>query len=73
MVEYYRENSALGGVNTAADVAHVAAFLCSPLAAGVTGATVHVDNGYHAMGMVAAATLAPEGGATSGSDQESAG
>lgn len=60
MVRYYEENSALGGVNTAADVAHAAAFLCSPLGAGITGETLHVDNGFHAMGMVAAATLAPD-------------
>lgn len=60
MVEYYQENSALGGVNSAADVANAAVFLCSPLGAGITGETLHVDNGYHAMGMVAAATLAPD-------------
>src|SRR5262245_23650162 len=60
MVDFYRENSALGGVNSAADVAYAAAFLCSPLGAGITGETLHVDNGYHAMGMVAAATLAPD-------------
>jgi len=67
MVQYYDENSALGGSNTAMDVGYAAAFLCSPLAAGITGETLHVDNGYHAMGMVAAATLAPDvpgGGAT---------
>lgn len=61
MVEYYQENSALGGVNSAADVAHAAAFLCSPLAAGVTGVTLHVDNGYHAMGMVAQSQLVASG------------
>ena len=27
------------------------AFLCSPLASGITGNTVYVDKGYHAMGM----------------------
>ena len=59
MVEYYAENSALGGVNSAADVAHAAAFLCSPLAAGITGVTLHVDHGYHAMGMAAEPKLAP--------------
>jgi enoyl-[acyl-carrier protein] reductase I len=59
MVEYYADNSALGGVNTAADVAHATAFLCSPLAGGITGETLHVDNGYHAMGMVAEPYLAP--------------
>ena len=69
MVDYYNENSALGGVNSATDVAHAAAFLCSPLAAGVTGVTLHVDNGYHAMGMVAEPTLVVSGagaGAVSG-------
>ena len=53
MVDYYRANSALPEVNTAADVGHAAAFLCSSLGAGITGATVHVDKGYHAMGMAA--------------------
>ena len=51
MIEYYRQNSALPEVSSAADVAHVAAFLCSPLAVGITGTTVYVDKGYHAMGM----------------------
>lgn len=60
MVEYYRANSALPEVQTAEDVAHTAAFLCSPLGAGITGATVHVDKGYHAMGMVADSQLIPE-------------
>src|SRR5690606_15336796 len=50
MVDYYRENAALPEVSPAEDVGHVAAFLCSPLAAGITGATVHVDKGYHVMG-----------------------
>ena len=62
MVDYYSVNSALGGVNSAADVANAAAFLCSPLAAGITGETLHVDNGYHAMGMTAESPLAPSDG-----------
>lgn len=62
MVEYYAENSASGGVNTAADVANATLFLCSPLAAGITGTTLHVDNGYHVMGMVAEPYLAPGSG-----------
>jgi enoyl-[acyl-carrier protein] reductase I len=36
---------------TAKEVGNVAAFLSSPLASGVTGTTVYVDKGYHAMGM----------------------
>ena len=51
MVEYCRRNSPLPEAVTAEDVGHTAAFLASPLAAGITGATVYVDKGYHAMGM----------------------
>ena len=57
MVEYYATNSALSGSNTAEDVGNAVAFLCSPLAAGVTGTVLHVDNGYHAMGMPAEPVL----------------
>ena len=53
MVAYYRVNAALPEVNTADDVANAAAFLCSPLGAGITGATLHVDKGYHVMGIAA--------------------
>jgi enoyl-[acyl-carrier protein] reductase I len=53
MVDYYAANAALPRCNTADDVGRAAAFLCSPLAAGITGETLHVDMGYHAMGMVA--------------------
>ncbi len=53
MVDYYTANSALPDCNTAEDVGMAAAFLCSPLARAVTGETLHVDMGYHAMGMVA--------------------
>jgi enoyl-[acyl-carrier protein] reductase I len=51
MVDYCRANSALPEAVTAEDVGHAAAFLASPLATGITGATVYVDKGYHAMGM----------------------
>ncbi len=53
MVEYCAQNSPLEQPLTAAEVASVAAFLSSPLASGITGATVYVDKGYHAMGMAA--------------------
>lgn len=64
MIEYYRKNSALGDVASAADVAHAAAFLCSPLAAGISGATVYVDKGYHAMGMTPGHVLNATAGGT---------
>ena len=51
MVEYCAENSPLQQQLTAAEVAASAAFLSSPLASGITGATIYVDKGYHAMGM----------------------
>ncbi|MGK2934602.1 MAG: enoyl-[acyl-carrier-protein] reductase [Gemmatimonadaceae bacterium] len=51
MVDYCAENSPLVQRITAAEVASVAAFLSSPLASGITGSTVYVDKGYHAMGM----------------------
>ena len=51
MIGYSRANSPLTRALQAADVGHTAAFLLSPLAAGITGAVVYVDNGYHAMGM----------------------
>jgi enoyl-[acyl-carrier protein] reductase I len=50
MVEYAKVNSPLPEAITADDVGNTAAFLCSPLGAGITGATVYVDKGYHAMG-----------------------
>ncbi|MBW3534040.1 MAG: enoyl-[acyl-carrier-protein] reductase [Gemmatimonadetes bacterium] len=62
MVEYYDQNSALGGANTAQDVGNAATFLCSPLASGIAGVTLYVDRGYHAMGMVAEPYLAADEG-----------
>lgn len=57
MVDYYADNAALPAVNTADDVGMAAAFLCSPLASAITGETLHVDMGYHAMGMTADPSL----------------
>ena len=51
MVEYVSANSPLSDKLTADEVGRVAAFLSSPLASGMTGNTVYVDKGYHAMGM----------------------
>lgn len=54
MVEYVSSNSPLTDPLTATDVGHAAAFLCSSMASGITGNTVYVDKGYHAMGMAVA-------------------
>lgn len=51
MIEYTRANAPLTRELEAMDVGRAAAFLASPLAAGITGSVVYVDNGYHAMGM----------------------
>ena len=57
MIRYYEANVPLGRAMEPSDVGNTAAFLSSPLAAGITGTVVYVDNGYHAMG---AAMSAPE-------------
>jgi len=51
MVEYVSASAPLSDKLTAEEVGRVAAFLCSPLAAGITASTVYVDKGYHSMGM----------------------
>ncbi len=51
MVDYSGRNSPLTTPLAAADVGHTAAFLASPLAAAITGTTIYVDMGYHAMGL----------------------
>jgi enoyl-[acyl-carrier protein] reductase I len=51
MIKYTSANSPVPKPIEAADVGNTAAFLCSPLAAGITGSVIYVDNGYHAMGM----------------------
>jgi enoyl-[acyl-carrier protein] reductase I len=59
MIRYYEANSPIPRAMEAEDVGNTAAFLSSPLAAGITGTVVYVDNGLHAMG---AAMSAPEMG-----------
>jgi enoyl-[acyl-carrier protein] reductase I len=51
MIEYCKANSPLPEAIQARDVGATAAFLASPLAAGITGTTVYVDKGYHSMGV----------------------
>ena len=50
MVKYYVQNAPLPEELSASEVGNAAAFLVSPLASGITGATIYVDKGYHAMG-----------------------
>jgi enoyl-[acyl-carrier protein] reductase I len=59
MIAYTSANSPLPGPITATDVGNTAAFLLSPLAAGITGSVVYVDHGYHAMGMAVAPPAPP--------------
>lgn len=51
MIKYTSANSPIPKPIEATDVGNVAAFLCSPLAAAITGSVVYVDSGYHVMGM----------------------
>jgi enoyl-[acyl-carrier protein] reductase I len=60
MVDYYAANAPLPAATAAADVGHAAAFLCSPLASGITGETLHVDKGYSIMGLPADTQLSAE-------------
>ena len=45
------ERSPLGKNITTQDVAKTALYLCSDLSSGVTGEVIHVDSGYHVMGI----------------------
>jgi len=51
MLDYAKRNAALAEEITAEEVGATAAFLCSPLASGITGTCVYVDKGYQAMGI----------------------
>jgi len=51
MVEYVSKTAPLTSQLEPTNVGNTAAFLCSPLAAGITATTVYVDKGYHSMGM----------------------
>ena len=51
MVAHYAKVCPLPEELQAMEVGNTAAFLCSPLASGITGSTVYVDKGYHAMGV----------------------
>lgn len=61
LVKYYEDNAPLEAANSAADVGHTVAFLCSSLGAAISGETLHVDMGYHVMGMLAENQLQSHG------------
>ncbi len=51
MLEHVEKNAPLKRNVNIEEVGNAAAFLCSDLAAGITGEIVHVDSGYHIVGM----------------------
>ncbi|XP_059289505.1 enoyl-[acyl-carrier-protein] reductase [NADH] 1, chloroplastic-like isoform X1 [Lycium ferocissimum] len=51
MINYSLENAPLQKELYAEEVGNAAAFLVSPLASAITGATIYVDNGLNAMGV----------------------
>jgi enoyl-[acyl-carrier protein] reductase I len=55
MIDYCKVNSPLPEELTAREVGDTAAFLLSPMASGITGTTIYVDKGYHAMGVAVTA------------------
>eukprot|EP00850_Spirogloea_muscicola_P008172 SM000043S15800 [mRNA] locus=s43:225854:227805:+ [translate_table: standard] len=59
MINYSSANAPLPKELDADEVGATAAFLASPLASAITGCTLYVDNGFHAMGVaVDSASLA---------------
>lgn len=59
MIEYTTRNAALPEPLAARDVGATAAFLASPLAAGITGTVIYVDKGFHSMGIAVDALPKP--------------
>jgi enoyl-[acyl-carrier protein] reductase I len=53
MLEYHRERAPLRKNTEQAEVGDVGLFLVSSLSRGVTGEVIHVDGGFHIMGMAA--------------------
>lgn len=51
MIEYAKVNAPLTKDLEAEEIGNTAAFLCSALGSAITGVTLYVDNGMHAMGL----------------------
>lgn len=50
-IEHYEQHAPIRERLTQEEVANVVTFVVSPLASGITGTTVYVDKGFHALGM----------------------
>jgi enoyl-[acyl-carrier protein] reductase I len=53
MLEYHRTHAPLRKTTDQGEVGDTALFLVCPLSRGVTGEVIHVDGGFHVMGMAA--------------------
>ncbi|MFQ5513997.1 MAG: enoyl-[acyl-carrier-protein] reductase [Myxococcota bacterium] len=73
MIEHARRGSPLPEPIDATEVGAAAAFLASPLASGITGTTLYVDKGFHAMGCVPEAQATNEAGQSSPIEKPSPG
>lgn len=51
ILNYNEKTAPLRHNTTIEEVGNTAAFLCSQMAAGITGEVIHVDSGYHIVGM----------------------
>ncbi len=51
MLDYNKNTTPLRENVTSEQVGNASAFICSDLASGITGEIIHVDNGFHAIGM----------------------
>ena len=51
MKRAHADRSPMGRNITHEEVANAALFLCSPMSSGITGEVIHVDTGYHVMGI----------------------
>jgi enoyl-[acyl-carrier protein] reductase I len=57
VIDYCKANAPLPRDLTSDDIGSSAVFLASPMAGAITGTTMYVDNGMHAMGMVQSSAL----------------
>lgn len=60
MIDFARANAPLPEAIDAPEVGAAAAFLCSPLASGITGTVLYVDKGLHTMGVALEGIRLPE-------------